>query len=99
MLHLIMVSLIALNIGKETPAPGKRKELTERSLRQKVSIGREEISETNKVQNLFKQLYLSKNLQTYGLRCQNGAMVNDSFAYRKTKSCRQHGLYVLGLTF
>ena len=22
-----------------------------------------------------------------------------TFAYRKTKSCRQHGLYVLGLTF
>ena len=35
----------------------------------------------------------------YGLRYQNGAMVSDSFAYSKTKSCRQHGLYVLGLTF
>ena len=29
----------------------------------------------------------------------NGAMVSDSFTYRKTKSCRQHGFYVLGLTF
>ena len=37
--------------------------------------------------------------RTYGLRYQNGAVVSDSFAYRKTKSCRQHGLYVLGLTF
>ena len=27
----------------------------------------------------------------------NGAMVSDSFAYGKTKSCRQHGFYVLGL--
>ena len=37
--------------------------------------------------------------KTYGFRCQNGAMVSDSFAHRKTKSCRQHGLYILGLIF
>ena len=30
--------------------------------------------------------------KTYGLRYKNGAMVSDSVAYRKTKSCRQHGL-------
>ena len=36
---------------------------------------------------------------TFHFRYQNGAMVSDSFAYRKTKSCRQHDLYVLGLTF
>ena len=32
---------------------------------------------------------------TFHFRYQNGAMVSDSFAYRKTKSCGQHGLYVL----
>ena len=37
--------------------------------------------------------------KTYGLRCQKGAMANDSLAYGKTKNCRQHGSYVLGLTF
>ena len=25
--------------------------------------------------------------QSYGLRCQNGAMVSDLFAFRKTRSC------------
>ena len=37
--------------------------------------------------------------KTYGLRYQNGTMVSDSFAYRKTKTCKQHGFYVLGLKF
>ena len=30
----------------------------------------------------------------YGLWCQNGVMVSDSFDFRKTKSCRQHALLV-----
>ena len=37
--------------------------------------------------------------KTYGLRYQNGAMVSDSFAYRKTKSCRQHDLFFLRTTY
>ena len=36
--------------------------------------------------------------KTYGLQCQNGLMVSDLFAFRKTKSCRQHALLVLGST-
>ena len=36
--------------------------------------------------------------KTYGLQCQNGLMVSDLFAFRKTKSCRQHALLVLRLT-
>ena len=35
--------------------------------------------------------------KTYGLRCQNGVIVGDSFAFRKTKSFRQHALLVLRL--
>ena len=35
----------------------------------------------------------------YDLWCQNGAMVSDSFANRKTKSCKQQGLGVLRLKF
>ena len=35
--------------------------------------------------------------KTYGLRCQNGVMVSDSFAFRKTSSCRQHALLALRL--
>ena len=37
--------------------------------------------------------------KTYGLLYQNGAMVSNSFAFSKTKSCRKHGLYNLRLTF
>ena len=49
----------------------------------------------------FLVLKLSSWLQqllekTYGLRCQNGVMVNDSFAFRKTKSCRKHVVFVAG---
>ena len=39
---------------------------------------------------------LAKNLRPL---YQNGEIFSDSFDYRKTKSCRQHGLFVLGLTF
>ena len=35
--------------------------------------------------------------KTHGLHCQNGLMVSDLFAFRKTKSCRQHALLVLRL--
>ena len=40
----------------------------------------------------WQQLHRGSNSweKPYGLRWQNGAMVSDSFAYRKTKSCRQH---------
>ena len=34
----------------------------------------------------------------YGLWCQNGVMVCDPFAFKKTKSCRQHAQLVLRLT-
>ena len=34
--------------------------------------------------------------KTYGLGCQNGVIVSESFAFRKTKSRRQHTLLVLG---
>ena len=44
-------------------------------------------------------LVLSLNLwwqqpfgNTYGLQCQNGVMVSDSVAFRKTNSCTQHAL-------
>ena len=40
------------------------------------------------------QQHLGKN---YGLQCQNGFMVSTLFAFRKTKSCRQHALLVLRL--
>ena len=30
----------------------------------------------------------------YGLRCQNRVLVSDSFAFTKTKSCKQHALLV-----
>ena len=43
--------------------------------------------------NSWLQQLLEK---TYGLWCQNGVMVNDSFAFRKTKSCRKHVLFVTG---
>ena len=49
---------------------------------------------------IFLVLKLSSWLQqllgkTYGLRYQNGVMVNDSFdSFRKTKSCRKHVLFV-----
>ena len=33
----------------------------------------------------------------YGLQCQNGLMVTDLFAFRKTKSCRQQALLALRL--
>ena len=35
--------------------------------------------------------------KTYGLQCQIGVMVSDSFAFRETKNCRQHVLLVLWL--
>ena len=38
--------------------------------------------------------HLGKN---YGRQCQNGFMVSALFAFRKTKSCRQHALLVLRL--
>ena len=49
----------------------------------------------------FLVLELSSWLQqllgkTYGLRCQNAVMVNGSFVFRKTKSCRKHVLFVEG---
>ena len=37
---------------------------------------------------------LGKN---YGLRCQNGATVSDSFAFRKTENCKQDALLVMRL--
>ena len=37
--------------------------------------------------------------KTNGIRYQNGAMVSDSFAHRKTKSCRQHDVFLLRLTY
>ena len=37
--------------------------------------------------------------KTWGCRYQNGAMVSDSFACSKTKSCKQHKLFVLGLSY
>ena len=41
--------------------------------------------------------WLQQHLKkTYGLRCQNGVMFNDSFAFRKTESCRRHVLFVAG---
>ena len=41
--------------------------------------------------------WLQQHLKkTYGLRCQKGIMVNDSFAFRKTKSCRRHVLFAAG---
>ena len=33
--------------------------------------------------------------KTYSLRYQNRLMVSDLFAFRKTKSCRQHALLML----
>ena len=36
--------------------------------------------------------------KTYGLQYQNGLIVSDLFAFRKTKTCRQHALLVLRLT-
>ena len=50
---------------------------------------------------IFLVLELSSWLQqllgkTYGLRYQNGVMVNDSFIFRKTKSCIEHVLFVAG---
>ena len=50
---------------------------------------------------IFLVLELSSWLQqllgkTYVLRCQNGVTVNDSFAFRKTKSCGKHALFVAG---
>ena len=36
--------------------------------------------------------------KTYGLLCQNEVKVSDSFAFMKTKSCRQHSLLLLRLT-
>ena len=36
--------------------------------------------------------------KTHSLQCQNGLMFSDLFAFRKTKSCRQHALLVLRLT-
>ena len=41
------------------------------------------------------QQLLGKN---FGLQCQNRLMVSDLFAFRKTKSCRQHAIFVLSLT-
>ena len=48
---------------------------------------------------MFLVLFLSSWWQqtlgkTYGLRCQNGVLVSDSFAFTKTKSCKQHALLV-----
>ena len=37
--------------------------------------------------------------KTYSLRYQNKAMISDFFAYRKTKTCRQHGLLFWGWHF
>ena len=37
--------------------------------------------------------------KNYGLRYQNEVMASDSFACRKTKSCRQHGLLFWGWRF
>ena len=36
--------------------------------------------------------------KTYGLQCQDGAMVSDSSSFKKIKSCRQNSLLVLRLT-
>ena len=36
--------------------------------------------------------------KTYGLRCENEVMISDSFAFRKTKSCRKYALLVLRMT-
>ena len=36
--------------------------------------------------------------KTYGLLFQNVVMISNSFAFRKTKSCRKHALLVLRLT-
>ena len=35
--------------------------------------------------------------KTYGLRCQIGVVVSNSFAFRENKNCRQHALLVLRL--
>ena len=34
--------------------------------------------------------------KTYGLLCQKGVMVSGFFAFRKTKSCRQHAMLNVG---
>ena len=35
---------------------------------------------------------------TYVLVCQNEVKVSDSFVFRKTKSCRQHTVFMMRLT-
>ena len=47
---------------------------------------------------LFSSSWWEQHLgKSYDLRWQNGAMISDYFAFKKTKSCRQHALLELRL--